>query len=228
LSEHHDGDGTPPGPRDGQDPKSPDARADAQPGTPQEQIEAARLSPEELAKKVERLSAMLEDSTSRARETQERLKDTHDRLLRVAAEFDNFKKRAAKEREDAQKFGIERMLKDFLPVADNLERALDHAEEHDLRQVIEGVKLVQKLFESSLAKHGVVGFSALGQPFDPNLHEALMQQESDAPPGTVVSEMSRGYKLNERLVRPAAVVVARPKNPPTPPPEGGSPPEGQK
>jgi molecular chaperone GrpE len=120
------------------------------------------------------------------------------------------------------------MLKDFLPVADNLERALDHAEEHDLRQVIEGVKLVQKLFESTLAKHGVVGFSALGQPFDPNLHEALMQQESDAPPGTVVSEMSRGYKLNERLVRPAAVVVARPKNPSAPPPEGGSPREGQK
>jgi molecular chaperone GrpE len=228
LSEHRDGDGTAPGPEDGQDPKSPDARADAQPGTPPEQGEEASLSPEELAKKVERLSAMLEDSTSRARETQERLKDTHDRLLRVAAEFDNFKKRAAKEREDAQKFGIERLLKDFLPVADNLERALDHAEEHDLRQVIEGVKLVQKLFESALAKHGVTGFSALGQPFDPNLHEALMQQESDAPPGTVVSEMSRGYKLNERLVRPAAVVVARPKDPPATPPAGGSPPEGPK
>jgi len=109
---------------------------------------------------------------------------------------------------------------------DNLERALDHAEEHDLRQVIEGVKLVQKLFEAALAKHGVVGFSALGQPFDPNLHEALMQQESDAPAGTVVSEMSRGYKLNERLARPAAVVVARPKGAPQPP-EGGSAPEDQ-
>src|SRR5439155_1130694 len=143
--------------------------------------------------------------------------DTHERLLRVAAEFDNFKKRAIKEREDAQKFGIERLLKDFLPVADNLERALDHAEEHDLRQVIEGVKLVQKLLETTLARHGVTGFSALGQPFDPNLHEALMQQESDAPAGTVVSEMSRGYKLNERLVRPAAVVVARPRSAGTPP-----------
>ena len=93
--------------------------------------------------------------------------------------------------------------------------------------MIEGVKLVQKLFEAALAKHGVVGFSALGQPFDPNLHEALMQQESDAPPGTVVSEMSRGYKLNDRLVRPAAVVVARPKAAPQPP-EGGSRPGEQK
>jgi molecular chaperone GrpE len=228
LSEHHDGGGSPPGPQDGQDAKSTDApgeqpQADAAPAQPQG--EAAPLSREELEKKVERVSAMLEDSMSRARDTQERLKETHERLLRVAAEFDNFKKRAAKEREDAQKFGNERLLKDFLPVADNLERALDHAEEHDLRQVIEGVKLVQKLFEAALAKHGVVGFSALGQPFDPNLHEALMQQESDAPPGTVVSEMSRGYKLNDRLVRPAAVVVARPKTPPSPP-EGGSPPEG--
>ena len=197
--------------------------SEAAPESPQ----AAPPSREELEKRVERLSAMLEESMSRARETQERLKDTHERLLRVAAEFDNYKKRAAKEREDAQKFGIERLLKDFLPVADNLERALDHAEEHDLRQVIEGVKLVQKLFDAALAKHGVVGFSALGQPFDPNLHEALMQQESDAPPGTVVSEMSRGYKLNDRLVRPAAVVVARPKGP-SQPPESGSGPGEQK
>jgi molecular chaperone GrpE len=228
LSEHHDGGNGAPDPQDGAEPQ-PEGAADAQPSeatTPQAPAEAAPLSREELEKKVERLSAMLEESMSRARDTQERLKDTHDRLLRVAAEFDNFKKRSAKEREDAQKFGIERLLKDFLPVADNLERALDHAEEHDLRQVIEGVKLVQKLFEAALAKHGVVGFSALGQPFDPNLHEALMQQESDAPAGTVVSEMSRGYKLNERLARPAAVVVARPKGAPQPP-EGGSAPEDQ-
>jgi molecular chaperone GrpE len=231
LSEHQDGKGTPPDPQNDEDATAVEPRKE-QPqgaaGAARGQAEAPAPSREELEKKVERLSAMLEESTSRARETQERLKDTHDRLLRVAAEFENFKKRAMKERDDAQKFGIERLLKDFLPVADNLERALDHAEEHDLRQVVEGVKLVQKLLETTLAKHGVVGFSALGQPFDPNLHEALMQQESDAPPGTVVSEMSRGYKLNERLVRPAAVVVARPKAPPGGPPEGGSPPEGQK
>ena len=225
MSEHHDDCGTPPGPPDSGDAKSGDGRSEEQrtATAPGEQPLGAEVSREDLEKKVERLSAMLEDSISRARETQERLKDTHERLLRVAAEFENFKKRATKEREDAQKFGIERLLKDFLPVADNLERALDHAEEHDLRQVIEGVKLVQKLLESALAKHGVVGFSALGQPFDPNLHEALMQQESEAPPGTVVSEMSRGYKLNERLVRPAAVVVARAKTPPG----GGGTPEGQ-
>jgi len=234
LSEQHDGGGgTPRAPNEpngesnsgGQQVRSeaPGSRPDA----PAEAPPAPELSREELERKVGQLQAMLEESMSRARETQERLKDTHERLLRLAAEFDNFKKRAAKERDDLQKFGIERLLKDFLPVADNLERALDHAEENDLRQVIEGVKLVQKLLENTLAKHGVTGFSALGQPFDPNLHEALMQQESEAPPGTVVSEMSRGYKLNERLVRPAAVVVARPKTPSQGGP-GGPPPADPK
>jgi molecular chaperone GrpE len=162
-------------------------------------------------RKAQLLEAQLEESFKRARETGERLKDTHERLLRTAAEFDNFKKRAQKEKEDVQKFGSERLLKDFLPVLDNLERALDHAEQHDPMAVVEGVKLVQKLFETTLAKHGVVGFSAVGKPFDPSVHEALMQQESDADPGTVVSEMAKGYKLHDRLVRPAAVVVAKPR-----------------
>jgi molecular chaperone GrpE len=175
------------------------------------QAAASEPAGEEVAHKVEQLRALLDDSTSRAKQTQERLKDTHERLLRTAAEFDNFKKRTQKEKEDARRYAIESLLKDFLPVADNLERALEHAEQHDPKQVIEGVRLVQKMFEGALAKHGVVGFSARGQMFDPNLHEALMQQESDAPPGTVISEMARGYKLHDRLVRPAAVVVARPR-----------------
>ena len=173
-----------------------------------------------LQSRLRMLEAQLEESFKRSRDTNERLKDTHERLLRSAAEFDNFKKRSAKEKEDAAKFGNERLLKDFLPVMDNLERALDHAEQHDLKSVVEGVKLVQKLFESTLARHGVTGFSAVGQPFDPSVHEALMQQESDAPPNTVVSEMARGYKLHDRLVRPAAVVVAKARTPGS----GGAPP----
>lgn len=182
--------------------------------------------PEKLKAKLGLLEAQLEESFKRGRDTGERLRDTHERLLRTAAEFDNFKKRAQKEKDDAAKFGNEKLLKEFLPVMDNLERALDHAEQHDLKQVIEGVKLVQKLFESTLARHGVVGFSAVGLPFDPAFHEALMQQESDQPPNTVVSEMAKGYKLHDRLVRPAAVVVAKartPGAPPAPSPEGGSP-----
>lgn len=175
------------------------------------QSEAPETDPAQA--RVRLLEAQLEESFKRARETGERLKETHERLLRSAAEFENFKKRALKEKEDVQKFGAERLLKDFLPVMDNLERALDHAEQHDLKQVIEGVRLVQKLFETTLGKHGVTGFSAVGRPFDPSVHEALMQQESDQPQGTVVSEMAKGYKLHDRLVRPAAVVVAKARTP---------------
>jgi molecular chaperone GrpE len=205
----------------------PEAAADEERAVPERDggVAAAAAGGGAEAQRVAVLQAQLEESFKRARETSDRLKDTHDRLLRTAAEFDNFKKRAVKEKEDVQRFGIERLLKDFLPVMDNLERALDHAEQHDPRQVIEGVRLVQKLFETTLAKHGVAGFSAIGKPFDPALHEALMQQESDEAAGTVVSEMARGYKLNDRLVRPAAVVVAKPRTPAgTPPPanpEGG-------
>ena len=205
----------------------PDAAVDEQRAVPEGGADsAASGGAEGLQKKVAVMEAQLEESFKRARETGERLKETHDRLLRTAAEFDNFKKRAVKEKEDVQRFGIERLLKDFLPVMDNLERALDHAEQHDLAQVIEGVRLVQKLFETTLAKHGVVGFSALGKSFDPGVHEALMQQESDEAAGTVVSEMAKGYKLNDRLVRPAAVVVAKPRtaaaaNTPTNPEGGG-------
>ena len=92
-----------------------------------------------------------------------------------------------------------------------------------MRQVVEGVRLVQKMLGDALGKHGIVAFSAVGQHFDPNLHEALMQQESDKPAGTVVSEMARGYKLHERLVRPAAVVVARPRTAATPSAQAATP-----
>jgi molecular chaperone GrpE len=204
----------------------PEAVVDEERAVPEAGADSGALADAEgLQKKLAMLEAQLEESFKRARETGDRLKDTHDRLLRTAAEFDNFRKRALKEKEDVQRFGIERLLKDFLPVMDNLERALDHAEQHDSRQVIEGVRLVQKLFETTLAKHGVASFSALGKLFDPGVHEALMQQESDEPAGTVVSEMAKGYKLNDRLVRPAAVVVAKSRTPQAaanpPNPEGG-------
>ncbi len=190
----------------------PEAAVTDERGVPEEEP-GPPPDPALLQKKLKLLEAQLEESFKRGRDTGERLKDTHERLLRSAAEFENFRKRSQKEKEDAAKFGNEKLLKDFLPVMDNLERALDHVEQHDLAQVIEGVKLVQKLFESTLARHGVTGFSAVGKPFDPSLHEALMQKESDEPPGTVVSEMAKGYKLHDRLVRPAAVVVSKSRTP---------------
>jgi molecular chaperone GrpE len=197
-------DNEPQPPTEGPDPTAPEGE--------KAPADAATTDPAELARKLAQCEAQLEESFARARDGQAKLKDEHERLLRTAAEFENYKRRATKEKEDARKFAAEALLKDFLPVADNLERALDHLGQHDPAAVAEGVKLVQKMLESALAKHGVVSFSAVGQPFDPSQHEALMQTESDAPSNTVIQEMARGYRLHDRLVRPAAVVVAKPRS----------------
>ncbi len=169
-----------------------------------------------LAREVESLRAQLELSTAKGRETLEKLKDEHERLLRAAADLDNYKKRAAREREEVQKFGVERLVKDLLPVVDGLDRALAAAAPDD--PLAAGVRLVRASLEQALAKHGVTGFSALGETFDPAFHEALMQVPTrERPPGTVVLEHARGFKLNDRLVRPAMVGVAVE---PPPSPEG--------
>lgn len=162
---------------------------------------------------VESLRAQLDLSQSKARETMERLQDTHERLLRTAADLDNVRKRGQREKEEAQRFGIERLLKDLLPVIDNMERGLAYApqpaEGEPEDPLATGVKMTLKLFRDVLAKHGVVGFDSVGQPFDPNVHEAMGQAPSgDVPANTVLVEHQRGYHLQERLLRPALVVVS--------------------
>jgi molecular chaperone GrpE len=159
------------------------------------------------AGRLRSLEAQLELSQEKARETMERLKEAHDRYVRAAADLENYKKRAARERDEVLKFGNEKLLKELLPVVDGLDRALASAPPDD--PMVKGVQLVRASLEQALAKHGVTGFSALGQPFDPARHEALMQvPTADHPPGTVVIEHARGFLLNERLVRPAMVGVA--------------------
>lgn len=166
------------------------------------------------------LRAELEFSQAKGRELLEKLKVEHERALRAAADLDNFKKRAAREKDEVLKFGTERLLKDLLPVMDNLERALEAAQgQADAAGLAQGVAMTRKLFEDVLGRHGVKGFSAVGQPFDPRLHEAMSQTETaEVPAGHVALQMLRGYTLNERLVRPALVSVARaPVAEPTPP-----------
>jgi len=162
---------------------------------------------EGLAAENAQLAAQLELSQAKGRETLEKLKEEHDRFLRSAADLENYRKRAQKEREEVQKFGNERLLKDLIPVLDNLERALAAAAKDD--PLSGGVRLVLRQMEDTLGRYGVKAFSAMGQPFDPRLHEALMSVPAgESAPGTVVMEHGRGYLLNERLVRPAIVGVA--------------------
>jgi molecular chaperone GrpE len=147
-------------------------------------------------------------------------KETYERLLRSAADFDNFRKRQRKDLDEARLKAKEDVLKEMLPVIDNLERALAASQDASATSgtVVDGVKLVLRQFTSALDRFEVKPFSALGEPFDPARHEAISQVETTAhPPGTVASEMQRGYTIGPRLLRPALVAVA--KAPAAPPAE---------
>jgi len=149
----------------------------------------------------------LEEALDQTRKEAANIKN---KWLRAAADLENFKKRAAKERDDTVKFGSERVLKDILPVLDDLDRTVKAIDNNEgTEAVFDGVKMVQKKFVLQLEKQGVEVFAALGQPFDPSRHEAVTQAHSaDVPAGGVVSELRRGFLLHGRLLRPAMVVVS--------------------
>jgi molecular chaperone GrpE len=140
-------------------------------------------------------------------------KAARDRMLRIAADADNTRKRAIKERNEAIKFGQEGLLRDLLPALDNLERTLAHIPPDPGDPVVQGLKeglgMILKQFQDTLAKHDLTGFSSMGEMFDPTRHEALNKKETDeAEPGTVLEELHRGYLLHDRLLRAALVTVA--------------------
>jgi molecular chaperone GrpE len=138
-------------------------------------------------------------------------KDLSDRLLRTMAEFDNYRKRVAREKDDLLKYGAEKMALDMLPVADSFERALEQAKTAaDAAAVIEGVHMIFKQFLATLEKFNIKPFDSVGQPFDPEKHEAMAQQEHpEYTENTVMGELQKGYFLNDKLLRPARVVVSR-------------------
>lgn len=146
---------------------------------------------------------------------QEDLKRTRDQLLRTAADFDNFRKRARRDVDDAQRRGSEEMLKAMLPVFDNLERAATHADQTtEAKAIADGVRMVLKQLGDTLARMNIKRVAGVGTPFDPLVHEAIQQVETaEHPAGTVVAEIAPGYSLNDKLIRAAMVVVAKPPAP---------------
>jgi molecular chaperone GrpE len=131
-----------------------------------------------------------------------------DRLLRLAADFENYKKRAAREREEYVTLANERLLKELLPVLDDLERALNAAEQHEEAQLEEGVRLVYRSLASLLVRNGIEEIATDGK-FDPHVHEALLAQPAeDREQGDVLDVIQKGYRLGDRVVRPARVIVA--------------------
>ena len=182
-------------------PTADDAGAEARATEPPKKKSASDVMLESVLKAKNELQEVLS-------QTQKEAKDMFDRLARVSADFDNFKKRQAKEKQDAIKFANESVIKELLPVLDNLIRAMQNS--GDLTgSFVEGVKLVAKQFEDTLSKFGVVGFDSLGQPFDPAKHEAVgARPDANVPSQHVAEEYQRGYMLHDRLLRPALVIVS--------------------
>lgn len=132
-----------------------------------------------------------------------------DRYLRAAAETENVRKRAAKDVENAHRFALERFSRELLAVRDSLEMGLDAGEESSAEALLEGSRATLKLLGSTMEQFGIEEVDPLGEPFDPQLHEAMtMQPAPDAEPGSVITVFQKGYTLNGRLLRPARVVVA--------------------
>jgi molecular chaperone GrpE len=169
----------------------------------EEQTDAS--GPDKEKKEIEELKKRLEEKEKEA-------KENYDRFLRSAADFENYKKRVAKEKEEWTKFANEELIKGILPFVDNLERAIAHSEKTaDLNSLIEGIRLTVQQFLQTLNKFGVSRIESLGKPFDPNVHEAMLLVETDEhKPNHVVQEFQRGYLLNDRLLRPATVSVSKP------------------
>lgn len=154
------------------------------------------------------LEEQLRNEIDRVDKLEKEKRELHDRLLRTAADFENWKKRTKKEADEASTRGREQLLKELLPALDNLERALKHAPPGDPLAV--GVQQTEKQLLQALEKFGVVRFSSVGKPFDPSMHDAIQQVEtSEHAPGAVAQEFASGYMIGQRLLRPAMVAVAK-------------------
>ena len=178
--------------------KQPPAADPPAPAEPLVPVEPATVTPEQLKELKERAA---------------KADENWDRLLRTTADFENFKKRAAREKQEAIKFANEGLVQKLLPVLENLDMALaaGQAALPEAGQSLQaGVNMIGQQLKGVLAEAGLEEVNALGKAFDPNLHEALLQKETpDVPEGQVVQQLRKGYKFRDRLMRPASVVVAK-------------------
>lgn len=165
------------------------------------------------SKKGKKGAAGAEGLEERLQAAETQAEEAHDRLLRVMAEFENYKKRMEREMNDYRKFANESLIKEILPIVDSLQKALEISDEQNekaLGSLREGVDMTLKGLLTGLEKFGVVPIESLEEPFDPNFHQAVMQEESaEHSDNTVVRELQKGYLIGDRLLRPAMVVVSK-------------------
>jgi len=150
-----------------------------------------------------------EDLSARLAEAQRKADDNYNKYMRLAAEIENLRKRTVREVEQAHKFANERFARELLAVVDSLEMGIDASASASVEALLQGKQATLKLLLGALEKSGIEQIDPEGEPFDPNLHEALTMQPTDAAePGSVLSVVQKGYRLNGRLLRPARVIVA--------------------
>lgn len=150
------------------------------------------------------------DELTQLRQAASQVPQLQERTLRMQADFDNFRKRLTREKEDAIRYANESLLETLLPIIDNFELGLQAAAgATEAQTILQGMTMVQNQLKRFLSDHGVEEIAAVGQPFDPHLHEAIAQEPSaEHPEGTIIAQRRKGYKLRDRLLRPAAVIVA--------------------
>lgn len=185
-------------------PESPETSETLVDPSEAETLQPGALTEADLAEARDNLEAQLDAARKDAAEIKEK-------WLRSAADLENYRKRAAKDKEEVQKYANERLLRDFLPVFDDLERTLSAlgAVEGVDPQVTDGIELVRKKFLQQLERHGVESFDSVGETFDPARHDAIQQAHShEVEAGLILEELQRGFLLQGRLLRPAMVVVS--------------------
>jgi molecular chaperone GrpE len=178
------------------------------PGKPADKTSTAQAFDDALAAEQD-MTMNLSDPAEIER-MQSELSEAKDRALRTQAELDNYRKRSQREMEDSLRYANMNLMRDLLPIVDNLRRAADSAEKtSDVAGLLAGVKMVAAQFEDVLARHHCKRITAHGEAFDPNFHEAIVQQPSDEyPQGTVMLEATTGFQLHDRVVRPTQVIVS--------------------
>ena len=183
-------------------------------GESEEQNQEQPVSEDQEKKEIPLADMKREELLTKVKEIQGLAEKNFDLYLRSQADMENLKRRFQKEKDELVKFSNESLIRQLLPVVDNLNKALEHSQDgNSLNALSEGVELTLKGLTDTLKRAGVEEVKALGEPFDPNFHEAMCEQEDNCvKSGTVIQELQKGYVLNKRLIRPAMVVVSKGKS----------------
>ncbi|MBW1900464.1 MAG: nucleotide exchange factor GrpE [Deltaproteobacteria bacterium] len=194
-----------------EDEKAEDQTKDDSKGAPEEQAEVNGEKEDQGEKEIPLGDMKKAELIEKVKEIQESADKNYDLFMRSVAEIENFKKRFQKEKSDLIKFSNESLIKQLLLVIDNLEKAISASQdENSVEAVREGIELTLKGLVDTLEKSGLAQVEAEGEPFDPNFHEAISEMEDNkVEPGTVIQVLQQGYTLNERLIRPAMVVISK-------------------